>query len=217
MKIFTWNQLNELSDFVSQFCTSNNKKSALTIGGFDGPHLGHKKLFDEVLKQNNCAKGIVTFRFTKEFVKFKKNFSGSLTTFRLKMESFEKLGFDFCLVIDFSVEFSRIKGIDFLKMLRESCSMQFLAVGSDFHCGYNLDTGVAELSDYAKQTGLELSICEQVLTENYRISSSFLRNLVYEGNFSKVNELLVFPFAFASRYFPNVINVSIIPADSKYK
>lgn len=198
MKVFGWNELNQLSEFVKN---SNFSRSALTIGGFDGPHIGHKTLFDEVLKKNNCLKGIVTFRFTDEFIKRKNDknhcdrFFGILSTTSMKNEIFASLGFDFCLIIDFSEKFSKIKGIDFLKILREFCSMQFLAIGSDFRCGHNLDTGVAEISTYAKQVGLEFVVCNQVLYEERKISSSAIRSLIYDACFSKANELLIKPFA----------------------
>ena len=197
MKVFSWNELDSLSEFVH----SSGKKTALTIGGFDGPHIGHKALLDAVLSKKDFIKGVVTFRFTDEFVRKKtergggKNFSGTISTIFQKKQIFESLGFDFCLIIDFSQDFSKIKGIDFLKMLRESCSMQFLTVGSDFRCGYNLDTGVAEISVYAKQFGLEFFVCNQILHDGMKVSSSTLRSLVREARFSEVNELLVSPFA----------------------
>ena len=215
MKVFSWNELDSLSRFVR----SSDKKSALTIGGFDGPHIGHKALLDAVLakgRTDGFLTGVVTFRFTDEFISKKNerkkktdqtdrdnnnNFSGTISTSRLKTEVFDSLGFDFCLIIDFSEDFSKIKGIDFLKMLRESCSMQFLTVGSDFRCGYNLDTGVAEISDYAKQFGLEFFVCNQVLHDGMKVSSSTLRSFVREARFSEVNRLLVSPFSLDVRDF----------------
>ncbi|MCR4790989.1 MAG: FAD synthetase family protein [Treponemataceae bacterium] len=209
MEIFHWKQL----DLLKKYIDESGKKSAVTVGGFDGPHFGHMELMKNVLSQANCLKGIVTFNFTQTYISFKKNFRGELSTVKLKMKTFEKLGFDYCLLIDFSSDFSKIKGYDFLDLLRESCSMQFLAVGSDFRCGYNLDTGVAELSDYVKRFGLELKVCDQVLFEGKRISSSEIRQAVMEGDFSLANKLLVFPYSLDSSLFdwkPDVqINSSV--------
>ena len=190
MKVFSWDDI----DNLHEFCLSQKKKSALTVGGFDGPHRGHKKLFDSVLSKKGMLHGVVTFDFTDEYIKHKRDFLGELSTPRQKLEAFESLGFDFCLMIDFSSNFSRIKGIDFLKMLGKSCSMQFLAIGTDFRCGYNLDTGVAEISSYSKQVGLELAICDSVLFNGKRVSSSDIRQCIKNADFSTVDKLLVFPF-----------------------
>ncbi|MCR5699346.1 MAG: hypothetical protein K6G52_06870 [Treponemataceae bacterium] len=190
MRVFSWSELDDLA----KFCFSQNKNSALTVGGFDGPHLGHKSLFDSVLQKEDFLHGVVTFDFTDEYIKHKREFLGELSTVKQKLEVFENLGFDFCLMIDFSSNFSKIKGIDFLKMLGKSCSMQFLAIGTDFRCGYKLDTGVAEISAYSKQVGLELAVCDSVLFDGKRISSSDIRQCIKNADFSTVDKLLVFPF-----------------------
>ncbi|MGP1587795.1 MAG: FAD synthetase family protein [Treponemataceae bacterium] len=195
MKIFSWNELKSLNDYVFE----NKAETALTIGGFDGLHKGHISLINRVFdyKQSNekVLCGAVTFIFNSEFIGMKTEFSGELSTLRQKKQFFEKLGFDFMLIIDFSKDFSKINGSVFLNILKNCCSMQFLAVGSDFRCGHNADTGVAEISDYTKQFGLELAVCEPVLYKNERISSTGIRKSVLQGNITLVNKLLVFPYS----------------------
>ena len=92
-------------------------------------------------------------------------------------------------MIDFSEDFSKIKGRDFLDKLRKFCSMQFLAAGSDFRLGHNSDTGVAELSDYATQNGLELKVLDDVKLFGQRVSSSLIRKAVQEGDFALAKKL----------------------------
>ena len=191
MKVFSW------SDVVSDAKPSGftfGTGSALTIGGFDGPHKGHCCLFDKVLeyKKNNAGMraGVITFSKSPRSFKDHGRFSGDLTTPRMKCDFLEAYGFDFCIMIDFSYDFSKIKGNDFLDMIRKFCSMQFLTVGSDFRCGHNLDTGVAELSDYMTSNGLEFRVLDAVLAGNQRISSSLIRKTVSEGLIDYANELL---------------------------
>ena len=97
-------------------------------------------------------------------------------------------------MIDFSEDFSKIKGRDFLDQLRKFCSAQFLAAGSDFRLGHNSDTGVAELSDYATQNGLELKVLDDVTLFGKRVSSSLIRGAVLEGDFALAKSLLGFPY-----------------------
>jgi riboflavin kinase/FMN adenylyltransferase len=97
-------------------------------------------------------------------------------------------------MIDFSEDFSKIVGRNFLDQLRKFCSAQFLAAGSDFRCGHNLDTGVAELADYATQNGLELKVLDDVTLDKKRVSSSLIRGAVLEGDFALAKKLLGFPY-----------------------
>ncbi len=115
-------------------------------------------------------------------------------TERMKLEFLEKRGFDFCVMIDFSQDFSKIEGRNFLDQLRKFCSAQFLAAGSDFRCGHNLDTGVAELSDYSTRNGLELKVLDDVTLDGKRVSSSLIRGAVQDGDFAFARRLLGCPY-----------------------
>ena len=100
------------------------------------------------------------------------DFSGELSTIDLKLEYFEDLGFDFVIVIDFSCDFSKMKGRDFLTFLKNSCSMQFLVAGSDFRCGYKLDTGILQISEFAAQNGVFFHVVAECLFEDLRNSKT---------------------------------------------
>jgi len=165
--------------------------------------LGHQALFDAVFawKEGRAASlacdGVLTgaVTFTRSPGAFKsKSYPGDLMTKKMKLEFLEKRGFDFCVMIDFSEDFSKIVGRNFLDQLRKFCSAQFLAAGSDFRCGHNLDTGVAELADYATQNGLELKVLDDVTLDKKRVSSSLIRGAVLEGDFALAKKLLGFPY-----------------------
>ena len=160
-------------------------------------HLGHDALFSAVLDYRNShpesSAGIVTFSRSPGVLK-NSRYEGDVSTERLKLEFFEKKGFDFCIMIDFSLDFSKIKGKDFLDIVRKFCAMQFLAAGIDFRMGHNSDTGVAELSCYARSCGLELKVLDDVVLKGKRVSSSLVRGAVREGDFDFASSLLGRPF-----------------------
>lgn len=160
-------------------------------------HLGHDALFSAVLDYRNSHRessaGIVTFSRSPGVLK-NSHYEGDVSTERLKLEFFEKKGFDFCIMIDFSLDFSKIKGKDFLDIVRKFCAMQFLAAGIDFRMGHNSDTGVAELSCYARSCGLELKVLDDVVLKGRRVSSSLVRGAVREGDFDFASSLLGRPF-----------------------
>lgn len=209
MKLFSWEDVQNGAASGGIFGLESTGLSAVTVGGFDGMHLGHQALFDAVFEwkekraradllglqnvRGACLTGAVTF--TRSPGAFKsKDYPGDLMTERMKLEFLEKRGFDFCVMIDFSQDFSKIEGRNFLDQLRKFCSAQFLAAGSDFRCGHNLDTGVAELSDYSTRNGLELKVLDDVTLDGKRVSSSLIRGAVQDGDFAFARRLLGCPY-----------------------
>lgn len=199
MIFFTWNDILQINNAHSPYCNYFSKNnclngSALTIGGFDGMHRGHQALFNKVLCQLNkravSKTGVVTFVQSPRAIKQKDNFPGHLSTENLRKEYFERLKFDFCILIDFSTDFSKMKGLDFLTVLRNSCSMQYLTVGTNFRCGRGLDTGVFEIEHYCLQYGIQFSVCAEVLYKDMRISSSAVRSAVQKGDIKFAADLL---------------------------
>ena len=196
IKVFSWDDvINSASDLKNL----TKSGSALSIGGFDGPHIGHRELFTRVFdfkKSNPDVKtGIVTFNFPPKASKNPADFIGELSSINLKLEYFEEIGFDFIVLIDFSCDFSKIKGRDFLAFLKNSCSMQFLVAGSDFRCGYKLDTDVNRISEFASQNGVSFNVVADCLFEDFRISSTFIRMFVQNGELEKASKLLGRPYA----------------------
>lgn len=200
MKVFSWNDIINPDEHVKAFFCDG---TAITIGGFDGPHSGHDSLFEWVINQkklkSNIKTGVVTFSRPPKLtdvVSFptqskqigiieedaENTYYGEISTLKLKLDFIALKRFDFAIVIDFSDDFSKMKGKDFLSILKEVCSMQFLAAGSDFRCGFNLDTGVAELAVFTKQHGIVFSIIDDVLYKGKRISSSSIRQCVLSGD-----------------------------------
>ncbi len=200
MKVYSWADVEKAA---LKEGSSGISFSAVAVGGFDGPHIGHQAIFDalfdwkksrdDFLSGQKCLAGVVTFRRSPGALK-NPNYPGDVSSPKFKLDFFEKRGFDFCVMIDFSEDFSKIEGRNFLDTLRKFCSMQFLAAGSDFRCGHNSDTGVAELSEYMTSRGLELKVLDDVLVDNKRVSSSLIRGAVQKGDFALAKKLLGFPF-----------------------
>lgn len=198
MQIFDWNDCLTKNPALLKMCKNG---SALTIGGFDGPHIGHKSLFDKIFEfknknaKNGIVAGCVTFNFPPKAIKNPAKFGGEISSVNLKTEYLAKTGFDFVLLIDFSDEFSKIVGTDFLSILKESCSMQFLVAGLDFRCGYKLDTGIAQITDFATKNGFQFCVVNDCLYKGIRVSSTIIRQFVQQGDLQTVNLLLGRPYA----------------------
>lgn len=190
IKIFTWQDLLN-GEFPLEWL---KKGSALTVGSFDGMHKGHKALIDAVLEQKNLLHGIITFRNSVKSVN--ENFEGNLDSFYQKIEFCKENGLDFVVIIDFSDDFSRIEGSDFVKSLIELCNMKFIAEGIDFKCGYKGAFAVNELKKSALENNFTFKLIDDVLFEGEKISSSRIRKSILTGDFLAVQKMLLRPFAY---------------------
>jgi len=163
---------------------------AAAVGVFDGLHLGHMRLIQEVLAKDGLAKGVVTFKENPKKTLHPSTFHGDIFTLEQKLERCEALGLDICVLIDFSGDFSKLTGRKFLSLLREKGDLRFLAVGADFRCGYRLDTGAGEIKSYYAEIGVESRLLEPVLWGGHPISSSRIRRAVVEGRLDDARAML---------------------------
>ena len=192
MVTYSWEQVvrGEIDGSFTEHGTS------LTIGSFDGPHIGHDALFDAALAQrrNGVVPGVVTFTRSLRAYKNPAEYPGDISSLSQKLAVLEAKGFAFAIVIDFSSEFAKIEGIEFLKVLLGSCRMRFLAEGKDFHCGYKGSTGIAEIGSFSTEGGFTLSIIDSVILGDTKVSSTRCRNVILEADFSSANRMLDRPF-----------------------
>jgi riboflavin kinase/FMN adenylyltransferase len=198
MKIILWDQLRteETMSLILGLC-EGRKGTALTIGGFDGPHSGHESLFSAVrdaARKSNLASGIVTFTRSPGLNKKPFQYPGDVSTLNLRLGYFAEKGFDFVLLIDFSGEFGKMTGAVFFDILVKTVFMRYVAVGPDFRCGHRLDTGLAEISAIAHKEGFRFDSIQQVELDGQRISSSAVRKAIQSADFALAERLLGHPF-----------------------
>ncbi len=199
MRVFSWNDIENFQnsrnpEYVSFFQCG----SALTIGGFDGPHRGHEVLCDAVLASkrelSSLKTGVITFNSPPK-AKNGIDFPGEVSTLSLRLSWFKHKGFDFAVVIDFSHKFSTMSGTDFLSILYMSCAMRYITVGDDFKCGYKGETGIRELRQFSETRGISVTVIHTVSISGLRVSSSAIRQAVAEGQMKYAEQLLGRPYA----------------------
>src|SRR5574344_2547961 len=139
MTVFTWEMILQVADGSLPVPKVFLPGSALSIGSFDGPHIGHEKLYQTILAQrqkNGYSAGVISFRRPLGGYKKPAEYKGDISTLAQRLTAFESEGLDFAIVIDFSDDFCKIEGQVFLSLLKRCCNMKFLAEGQDFHCGH---------------------------------------------------------------------------------
>ena len=191
MKIIYWDDLIKEENIYPQ-------GTAVSIGGFDGPHRGHELILSAVLKaaqRKAIPAGIITFFRSPRSVKAGSTYAGDVSTLEMRLQKFAEQGFSFTVLIDFSADFAKMKGAVFFDILIKTICIKYLAVGSDFTCGYRHDTGVEDLQRLARERGFCFDSIEQLYSARHeRISSSAIRQAVEQADFTLAKDLLGYPF-----------------------
>jgi len=191
MQVIDWE---EYIDSHSSFLTSHSSL-ALTVGVFDGIHLGHQVLIRKICARTpetvSIIPAVITFKQNPlKIIKAESSFSGDIYTLDQKLCVFKELGVQLTVLIDFSRNFSKISGREFIDLLLGSRPVKLIAVGRNFRCGHNLDTGAGEIQNLAGMRGIETWIAEPVMDGGYPVSSSRIRQALASGQKAEAERLL---------------------------
>ena len=165
---------------------------AATIGFFDGVHAGHRYLIEQV-KEIAAAKGLrsalVTFPVHPRKVMNAAYRPELLTTPEEKISLLSALGVDYCLMLDFTPQVSRLTAREFMsQLLKERYQVKCLIIGYDHRFGHNRSEGFEDYVRYGKEIGIEViraractSEIEIGAKQHIPVSSSLIRKLLHEG------------------------------------
>ncbi|MCL2197091.1 MAG: FAD synthetase family protein [Treponema sp.] len=178
-------QIIDFADFLENGIPLENKKSAVTVGVFDGVHLGHQKLINNVVSHDlNLTPVVVTFKENHKIG------SENIQSFEERTAALEKLGIKIMIVIDFTQEFKRMPGVEFLKILLKRGSIGYFAVGEDFSCGYQLDTDAKAIKTFFESHNIAAGIVQDVMEDSLPVSSSRIREAIAAGNIKLAEKML---------------------------
>lgn len=176
---------------------------ALTIGNFDGVHLGHQAMLER-LKEAARAFGIPSCVLTfephpREF--FAPDHAPTrLTNLREKLELLAEFGVDRAHVCRFNYEFAKITAEDFVeRILAHGLGARWLLVGDDFRFGARRAGDFDLLKQAAPRCGFEVAAMESVGLEGLRISSTAIRNALVAGDVALARRLLGRPYSISGR------------------
>lgn len=168
--------------------------SVVTIGNFDGVHLGHQQLVENVVREARYF-GVpaVVYTFHPHPVKI---LHPERTTYRLfdlrdQQEQFEQRGVDYIIIENFTKEFSQISAQYFLdRYIQDYLHPKTLVVGHDFSFGADRTGNIPFLEKYCAEKGIRLIIIPPFHYQGSVVSSTLIREKLKNGEIEKANELL---------------------------
>ena len=173
------------------------KRSVITIGNFDGVHLGHQALIHEVIDKADAISGTsvaITFEPHPIRVLNGSNHPPLITILEQKIELIERMDLDVLIVIPFTREFASLSPREFVEdILIRKLGMTAIVVGKDYSFGRNRQGTVGLLKTFAELFDFELVIADWIgenRAADGRISSTRIRNLVVDGRVDEVQPLL---------------------------
>lgn len=171
----------------------NISNTCLSIGSFDGIHLGHQQLICELNESahNAGAKSVVlTFHPHPAVILRGRTGAFYLTTPSEKVELLEDLGIDIVITHPFTLELSRSTAREYVSYLLTHLGFQQLWVGYDFALGKGREGNVAYLQTLGEELNYRVHVVEPVKINGQIASSSGIRSLITEGNVEAANQLL---------------------------
>ncbi|MGQ9493845.1 MAG: bifunctional riboflavin kinase/FMN adenylyltransferase [Anaerolineae bacterium] len=173
--------------------TNIESETVLTIGAFDGLHLGHQELLRQLMhraQQTQRLSGVVTFDPLPKAVLSPASNLIYLTAMEDKIELLEQWGVDLLVILPFTPELARTSARDFVQQLCTYLHMKELWVGWNFALGYGREGNVRMLKKLGKELGFHVHVVMPVKNGDIAISSTQIRNLLSIGNIAEAAEML---------------------------
>jgi len=165
----------------------------ITLGNFDGVHLGHQLLFAEVVnKAYNNQGTAIAITFDPHPLKVVRPDPGIklISTFEQKVELIELANIDVLIVIPFTREFAATPAEEFIDRLLATTGITELVVGYDYAFGRGRQGDIPFLKEQGRRKGFAVSVVEPLYVDGKLVSSSKIRELVTQGKMGTVRKLL---------------------------
>lgn len=171
---------------------SPERDTIVTVGVFDGVHLGHQQLISELLKQaeQSCMlSGVVTFRQHPEDLLSSETKLPYLTDVKTRTRLLQNEGVDFIVPLSFTRDLARLNARQFIGLLLEHLKMRGLVIGSDFALGKGREGDTDTLSRLGKEMDFNVTVVPPLKINGKVVSSTTIRKAMAAGDMEKVRSL----------------------------
>ncbi|MEE8471092.1 MAG: riboflavin biosynthesis protein RibF, partial [Dehalococcoidia bacterium] len=179
---------------VSQLSSfAPDSETLLTIGVFDGVHLGHQHLIKRLTQQaaaSNLLSGVVTFDRHPRAVLSPQRKWARLTTLEERTRLLRALGVGFVVPLTFTSELAALSAREFVTLLKRHLRMRGLVIGHNFALGRDREGDAAFLQSVSSELDFTLEVVEPLTKGGSLVSSTAVRNALSEGDMRITCELL---------------------------
>lgn len=173
-------------------------KTAVTIGNFDGVHLGHQAMISQlqkIAKKQNLQTLVMIFE--PQPLEFFKGYEAPprISSLREKVEYLTELGIDYIAIAKFDNQFRNLTASHFATILKQQLNTQSLVLGDDFHFGKDRQGN----SEFLKDFGFNVTNLNTIEFDGERVSSTRIRQVLQAGNLSLASKLLGRPYSMIGR------------------
>ena len=170
----------------------------MTIGTFDGVHLGHRKIIDRLLasaQSNDLESVVLTFFPHPRMVLQKDTGIKLINSIDERIALLEACGLDHLIIHPFTQEFSRLTAEEFVKdILVDQLKARKVIIGYDHRFGRNRNANIDDLKAFGEQYDFEVEEISKQDVDDVAVSSTKVRKALDEGNITLANEYLGYPF-----------------------
>lgn len=173
----------------------------VTIGTFDGVHVGHKKIIERLVKTAAASKlesAILTFFPHPRMVLQKDADIQLINTIDERKQILGKMGIDHLIIHPFTHQFSRLSAREFVRdILVHKLKAKKVIIGYDHRFGRNRTADIEDLREFGREYEFEVEEISKQDVEEVAVSSTKIRNALLEGQVEKANRYLNHPFSLA--------------------
>ena len=181
---------------------SPKKDMVLTIGVFDGVHLGHKYLISQLkehARKQNLLSGVVTFLQHPQEVLAPQTKLPFLTDLAERTNLLKNEGVGAIITLSFTPELAQLSSRQFISLLKKHLRMRGMVVGPDFALGKVREGNIDALRALAQEMNFSLTVVPPIMINGEVVSSTAIRNALANGDMKRVNNLVGRPFSLHGR------------------
>jgi len=168
--------------------------TAITIGTFDGVHIGHRKILEHLIndaKKTGLRSTVLTFFPHPRMVLQKDTKISLLNTIQEKIKILERIGLDYLIIHPFTLEFSRLSSTEFVRdILVNELKAKKIIIGYDHRFGRNRNANIQDLFAFGNTFNFEVEEIAAQEIDDVSVSSTKIRNALLEGDIKTANQYL---------------------------